>query len=211
MNTHQHQNEETLHSRWSEIEQCRSCYYKRKTFSPRTNLPSSSPRAILFFGEWKHLLRLFNNMDSTQFASSHFSSTRSSQTTSKKLIQQERPPEHERVVAKSKPMWKFVSTTVDRSPTALGFECILTVRGHSQQKVQIWISQVQGNLYPEIRMRTQHRVFMWANLMWIRSPVHGKLAAETNNNPVGTRLSHHNGTISRNDVRHLEKVYSNVR
>ena len=39
----------------------------------------------------------------------------------------------------------------------------------------------------------------------------GKLAAETTTNPIGTRLFHHNITVSGNYVRHLEKVYSNVR
>ena len=67
--------------------------------------------------EWNHLLRLFNIMDISQFASSHFSSTSSSQTMSKRLIQQERPGEDERVVAKSKPMLHLVSKTVDRYPT----------------------------------------------------------------------------------------------
>ena len=38
----------------------------------------------------------------------------------------------------------------------------------------------------------------------------GKLVAETTKNPNGT-LSHHNLTISWNDVGHVEKVYSNVR
>ena len=34
----------------------------------------------------------------------------------------------------------------------------------------------------------------------------GTLAAETTNNPIGTRLSHHNTTIFLNNVGHLEKV-----
>ena len=51
------------------------------------------------------------------------------------------------------------------------------------------------------------------------SPINGRQAmsqrliqeAETTNNPLGTRLSHHNLRISRDNVGHLEKVYSNVR
>ena len=70
--------------------------------------------------EWKHLLRLFSIMNISQFASSHYSSTSTSQSVSKRLIQQERPEDHERVVAKPKPMWNLVSKIVDRSPTALG-------------------------------------------------------------------------------------------
>ena len=61
------------------------------------------------------LLCLFNIMDISQFASGHFSSTSSSQTMSKRLIQQERPGEEARVVAKSKTMRSLVSKTVDQS------------------------------------------------------------------------------------------------
>ena len=86
----------------------------------------------------------------------------------------------------------------------------LTVWGLRKQKVQIWIWLVQGNLYPEIRMKTQHRDLKWGNLMQIRALMQGKLVTETTKNPIGTGPSHHNMTISRNYVGHLEKV-SNVR
>ena len=49
--------------------------------------------------EWNHLLFLFNIMDISQVAHSQFSSTSSYQTLSKRLIQQEKPGEVERVVA----------------------------------------------------------------------------------------------------------------
>ena len=39
----------------------------------------------------------------------------------------------------------------------------------------------------------------------------GKFVAQMTKTPVGTRLFHHNMTISPNNVGHLEKVYSNVR
>ena len=65
--------------------------------------------------EWNLLLCLFNIMDISQFASGHFSSTSSSQTMWKRLIQQERPGEEARVVAKSKPMRSLVSKTVGQS------------------------------------------------------------------------------------------------
>ena len=39
----------------------------------------------------------------------------------------------------------------------------------------------------------------------------GRLVAETTKNPIGTEWSHHNLDIPRNNVGHLEKVYSNVR
>ena len=42
------------------------------------------------------------------------------QTMSKRQIQEEKPGEEERVVAKSKPMMSSVSKTANRSPTALG-------------------------------------------------------------------------------------------
>ena len=41
--------------------------------------------------------------------------------------------------------------------------------------------------------------------------LHRVVVAETTKNPIGTRLSHHNLTISWNFVGHLEKFYSNVR
>ena len=108
---------------------------KSNMLIPRTNLPTSSRKAILTCEEWNHFHRLFNVMDTSQFASSHFSSTSSAQTMSKRLIQQEIPGEDERVVAKSKPMWNLVSKTVDRYH--------LTARGHSKQKVYIWITSAR--------------------------------------------------------------------
>ena len=38
---------------------------------------------------------------------------------SKRLIQEGKPGEEERALAKSKPMWNFMLRTVDRSPIAL--------------------------------------------------------------------------------------------
>ena len=43
------------------------------------------------------------------------------------------------------------------------------------------------------------------------SPSAGTPVAETTKKPMATKLSHHNMTISRNYVDHLERVYSNVR
>ena len=77
-------------------------------------------KGIFTRGEWNHFLRLFNIMDTSRFASCHFCWASSSQTMSKRLVQQERPGEDERVVAKSKPKWNLASETVDRSPIALG-------------------------------------------------------------------------------------------
>ena len=57
--------------------------------------------------------------------------------TSKRLVQEEKPGEDERVVAKSKPMRNLASKTVDRSPTALGVRVHLTAQGRSNHTVRI--------------------------------------------------------------------------
>ena len=69
-------------------------------------------------GAWNHLFPFVNIMDISKSSSSHFSST-SPQTMSKRLMQEEKPREDERVVAESKPMRNLVSKTVVWSPTAL--------------------------------------------------------------------------------------------
>ena len=61
-------------------------------------------------------------------------------------------------------------------------------------------------------MNTQHRVLKcgWpSDANTITSS--GRLVAETTKKTIGTKLSHHNFEISRNNVGHLGKVYSNVR
>ena len=128
------------------------------------------------------------------------SSTSYSQTMSKRPIQQEKLGEDERVVATSKPMWNQVSKTVDWSPTALS-SSDLTAQGYSEQRVQMWISLVWRDLQPEIRKRSQHRVISQVRQADVNpSSSTGKLVAETTKNPVGTGLSHHTLTISRNFV-----------
>ena len=51
------------------------------------------------------------------FSSSHVRPIKNPQTISKRLMQERKPGEEERVVAKSKPTLSLVSTTVNRSPT----------------------------------------------------------------------------------------------
>ena len=57
---------------------------------------------------------------------------------SKRLTQEGKPGEEERVVAKSKPMWNEVLKTVDRSPQHW-VRVHLKAWGHSKHKVRIWI------------------------------------------------------------------------
>ena len=52
--------------------------------------------------EWNHLLRLFNIVIFSMFSCIHFSPIDNPQTISKRLMQEEKPGEEERVVAKSK-------------------------------------------------------------------------------------------------------------
>ena len=52
--------------------------------------------------EWNHLLRLFNIMDISMLSCSHFSPIDDPQAVSKRLIQEGKIREEERVVAKSK-------------------------------------------------------------------------------------------------------------
>ena len=61
----------------------------------------------------------------------------------KRLTQQERPGEDERVVAKLKPMWNWYR----RLPIGLQERWVRvhrTALEHSKQKVQIWISPVNA-------------------------------------------------------------------
>ena len=56
----------------------------------------------------------------SMFSCSHFSPINFTKTMSKRQMQEEKPGEEERVVAKSKPMMSSVSKIANRSPTALG-------------------------------------------------------------------------------------------
>ena len=67
--------------------------------------------------ERNHLLRLFNIINNSMFSCSHFSQMNDPQAMSKRLIQEAKTGEDERVVAKSKPARNLVSVTIKRSPT----------------------------------------------------------------------------------------------
>ena len=67
--------------------------------------------------EWDHLLRLLDIMSFSMCSCRHFSPI--DNTMSKRLMQEEKPGEEERVVAKSKPMMSFLWKIVDQSPIAL--------------------------------------------------------------------------------------------
>ena len=88
--------------------------------------------------EWNHLLRLFNVMDISKLSSSHFSSISSPQTMSKRLVQDEKPGEDERVVAKLKPMLNLLSKSINWSPTALSSSTSQSW-GYLQQQIQVRI------------------------------------------------------------------------
>ena len=129
---------------------------------------------------------------------------------SKRQTQQERPREDERVVATSKPMWNLVSKIVNRSQIA---PC--TSASCSPRTPKAKSSNLDLTSTGKLVSRDSHENTASSSQVW-QSDVHTtsrteKLLAATTNNPIGTRLSHHNMTISRNYAGYLEKVQSNVR
>ena len=129
---------------------------------------------------------------------------------SERLIEQERPGEDEQVVAKSKPMQNLVSKTVDRSPTALSSSASYCPGTLTAKSSNLDLTSM-GKLV--IRDSDENTV---SSSQVRQSDVNpssstGKTVAETTMNPIVTRLSHHNLTVCRNCVGHLEKVHSNVR
>ena len=85
-------------------------------------------------------------------------------------MQEEKPGEEERVAAKSKPLWSLVLKTADHSPIALGSSA-----SHSPGTLKAQSSN--------------------SDCTDTERPV-----AETTEKTIGTKLSHHNLEISRNNV-----------
>ena len=159
--------------------------------------------------EWNHFLRLINIINISTASSGHFRPMDYPQTMSKRLTREENPGEDERVVTKSKPARNPVSKTLNRFPTVLSSSTSQTP-GNITAKSSICDSV--GMEKPVARDSNQNS----ASSSQLRQPdvnpssSTGILVTETTKNPVGSRLSHHNMTISSNNVGHLEKVYSNV-
>ena len=149
-------------------------------------------------------------MSCSTFSCSHFSPNYNPQTISKRLIQERKPGEEERVVVKSTPMWSLVSKTVDRSPLALG-----SSSSHSPGTLKAQSSNLNLTSTGRPVARGSNENTASSSLLWhsdvnpntsTRRPVTG-----TTKNPVGTKFSHHNLEISPNYVGYVEIVYSNVR
>ena len=140
---------------------------------------------------------------------SQFGSTYNAQTMSKRLIQQERSGNDERVVAKSKPIWSLVSKTVDRSPIALGSSASHspeTLKAHSSNSDRTGTGRhVARGLKESPASSSQELHFDATTNTSTERPV-----AETTKKPIGTQLSHHDFEISRING-HPEKVFSDVR
>ena len=92
---------------------------KSNTLIPKNQLAAILTKGSFTREEWNHLLHLFNLMNISVFSSSHFSPSSYPQTMSKSLIQEDKPGEDERVVAKPKPARNPVSKTVNWSPAVL--------------------------------------------------------------------------------------------
>ena len=118
------------------------------------------------------------SLDISQFASGHLSSTISCQTMSKRLTQQERPGEDERVVAKSKPMWNMVSKTVDRSPTALGSSASYSLETLKAKSSDLDLTSTWKPVSREASSSQVRQSDVKS------SSSAGKLAAETTKNPL---------------------------
>ena len=69
--------------------------------------------------EWNRVLCLFDVVNYSEFSCSHFSQLNDPQAMSKRLMQEDKEENNERLCAKSRPARKMVSKTLSRSPTAL--------------------------------------------------------------------------------------------
>ena len=113
----------------------------------------------------------------------------------------------QRVVAKSKPLWRLVSKTIDRTPIAPGSNA-----SHSPGIVKAQLSNLDfANTCRPVARRLNGNTAS-SSQVW-HSDVNptnstGRPVAETTKKPNGTKLSHHNFLISMNNVGHLERVYS---
>ena len=107
-------------------------------------------------------------------------------------------------------MMGLASKTADQSPIALGSSASYSPVS-LKAKVQIWISLVSGKPVSRgLIENTASSSQVWhSDANTITSTL--RPVAETTRKTTGTKLSHHNLEISRNNVGHLEKVYSNVR
>ena len=92
-----------------------------------------------------------------------------------------------------------------------GFECISQPGWRSKHSVRIQTVLVRGDPLREV---------LNENTAWSSQLRHSDAntntstrrdVAEPTKKPIGTQLSHHNFEISRDNIGHLEKVYSNVR
>ena len=156
--------------------------------------------------EWIHLLRLFNIMSFSMFSCSQFSTINNFKTMSKKLMQEQKLGEEERVVEQSKPMMSLASMSADQSPTALGSSAstsLGTVGAYSSSSDRTGVEKSVAKGLNKITAGLKCGIWMQS-----RSPA-WEPVAETTNKTSGTKLYHYNFLIS--TVDHLQKVYSNVR
>ena len=121
-----------------------------------------------------------------------------------------KPGENERVVETSKPMRNLVSKTVHKSPTALSSSAFYSLGTRKAKSPHLDLTSTEKFVSRDSSENTASSVRARRSDVNLSSRA-GKPAAETAKNPIGTRFSHHNMTISRIFVGHLEKVYSNVR
>ena len=160
--------------------------------------------------DWNHLLRLLSIMNISMFSCSHSSPVNDPQTMSKRLIHEGKPGGEERAVAKQKPIWTFVSKTVDRSPLTLSSSASHsrgTLRAHSLNLDLTGTGKLAARGWNE---NTASSSQVWHSDVNPNTST-GKPVAKTTKNPINTKVSHHDLRISRNNVGHLEKVHSNVR
>ena len=126
-------------------------------------------------------------------------------TMSKRQMQEEKLGEEERVVAKSKPMMSFSVEGCQSISDSTGFECI-SQPGDTQR------TQFEFGPHQYGETRCKHSIeFSSVAFGCEHDHQYGETVAETTKKTIGTKPSHHNIEISRNNVYHLEKVFSNVR
>ena len=157
--------------------------------------------------EWKHLLRLVNIMSFSNFSCSHLSKLTDPRSCRRGWCRKENQ-EKWNAWLRNRNQWWVWCRRLSLVPQLHWVRVHLTHQGHSNHKVRFGAHQY-GETRSE-RFEWQHcpSEAIWCKFeLWCK----GNLLRKRQNNPIGTRLSHHNITESRNCVRQLEKVYSNVR
>ena len=128
-------------------------------------------------------------MDTSKFSSVRFSSTSSPKTMSERLVQEGKPGDEERVVAKPKPLWNCVSKTVDRSPMALGSSASHSLGTHEAHSSKLDLTSAEKPVARGLSENTASSSQVWHS---DAEHQYWETCGGMTKNPFCTILSHRN-------------------